>query len=344
MTGTPAGGQEIRENYNGARSLGMGGASVAVVNDETALLLNPAALGRLRDVYGTILDPEVDVNSNFNGMYTTKAFTDPFDLQQVKDTTDQSRDKRFYVRGQLFPSIVMKNFGIGLHAKKVMDAEMNTDGTNLTTFYQDDLSLLLGANLRFFGGRIKIGFVGKGISRIEIDKTIASTATMDVSAQASEGFGVGVDGGLILAAPIVWLPTLAVVVRDMGGTKFTAGSGLRLSTTERPTAVDQDIDVGLAVFPIHGSSTRSSFTIEYQKLKKSSTYTDKTKFYHVGYEFNYADVLFLRAGLNQKYWTAGLEIASEHTQIQVASYGEDIGTDGNSEEDRRYVFKFGFRF
>lgn len=339
-----AGAQEIRENYNGVRSLAMGGASVAIVNDETALLLNPAALGRLRDTYGTIIDPEIDGSSNLNNMYKTKAFTDPFDLQQVKDTTDQTRETYFHFKGQIFPSIVMKNFGIGLYAKKLMDAQMDSTGANLTTFYQDDMSLLLGANLRLFGGRIKIGFVGKGISRIEVDKVIPTTANMDVSTHASEGFGIGVDGGIILAAPIVWIPTLSAVVRDMGGTRFTSGSGLRLSTATRPTEVEQDIDVGLAVFPIHGNQTRSSFTLEYQKLKKAATYTDKTKFYHVGYEFNYADVLFLRAGMNQKYWTGGLEIASEHTQIQFASYGEDVGTDGASIEDRRYVFKFGIRF
>ena len=49
LFGAGAGAQEIRENYNGVRSLGMGGASIAVVNDETALLLNPAALGKLSD-------------------------------------------------------------------------------------------------------------------------------------------------------------------------------------------------------------------------------------------------------------------------------------------------------
>jgi hypothetical protein len=40
---------EFYEFYTNARALGMGGASLAVTNDETALLLNPAALGKLRN-------------------------------------------------------------------------------------------------------------------------------------------------------------------------------------------------------------------------------------------------------------------------------------------------------
>lgn len=345
LSGSFAWSQEIRENYNGVRSLGMGGASIAVVNDETALLSNPAALGKLRDTYGTIIDPEIEGSSNLNGMYTSKAFSNPWELEDVKNTTDASRGKYFHFKGQLFPSIVTKNFGIGIHAKKLMDAQMSEDGTNLKTFYQDDMSLLLGANLRLLGGRMKLGFVGKGISRIEIDKDVnPATDSMNISDHAKEGFGIGLDAGLMLSAPWVWLPTISAVVRDVGGTKFTSGSGLRMSTTERPAELEQDIDVGLAVFPIHGNNTRSSFTLEYQKMKKAADYTDKTKFYHVGYEYNYGDVLFLRAGMNQKYWTAGLEIATESTQMQIASYGEDIGADGNSTEDRRYVFKFAFRF
>ncbi len=100
----------------------------------------------------------------------------------------------------------------------------------------------------------------------------------------------------------------------------------------------------LAFFPIHGSKTRSTLTFEYQKIKEAATYTDKTKFYHIGYEFNLADLLFFRMGMNQKYWTAGAEFASEHVQMQISSYGEDIGLDGASKEDRRVAVKFSFRY
>ena len=51
------------EFYRGIRQMGMGGASIAVVNDETALLANPAGLGKLRDYIITVADPEVDVGS-----------------------------------------------------------------------------------------------------------------------------------------------------------------------------------------------------------------------------------------------------------------------------------------
>jgi hypothetical protein len=102
--------------------------------------------------------------------------------------------------------------------------------------------------------------------------------------------------------------------------------------------------VAVAVFPISGNDSRSSFTLEYDKLNEASQAQDKMRYAHVGYEFNYGDIFFLRAGMNQHYWTAGMEISSEHTQFQLASYGEDIGPDGSPQEDRRFVVKFAFRF
>ncbi len=335
---------EVRENFVGARMLAMGGAGIAVVNDETSLLINPAGLGKLRDFYGTLIDPEMDGGVNLSNFYGHSPFTDPFDISQIKDTTKATVNTYYHARAQVFPSLVVRNFGIGFFGRQVLDAKMNVAGTSMDTFYQSDMAMHLGFNLRMWGGRIKLGVVGKAISRIEINKELLTTGSFDVSQQASEGLGVGSDIGLTLAAPIAWIPTLSAVVRDVGGTPFTAGSNLRLQTTTRPTALQQDVDVAVAFFPIHGSQSRSALTFEYQKIKEAEAAIDRMRYYHVGYEFNYADILFIRAGMNQRYATGGFEIASEHVQWQFTSYGEDIGTDGVPEEDRRYILKFAFRF
>lgn len=343
ITATNVQAAEVYEFYNGARQMAMGGASIGVVNDETALLSNPAGLGKLRNMFGTLIDPEIDLGSNAYTFYKDAAYSNPFDITQVKNTTDANRDKHFHARSQIFPSFVVRNFGVGLFGKYSMDARMNTAGTAMTTHYVDDMAIVLGINLRLFDGILKIGAAARGISRIIIDKDIDPAGTLDKSTHASEGTGVGIDGGIILSAPIAWLPALSAVVRDSGGTKFPSG-GTRMTTTTRPADVEQDIDVAFSVFPIHANRARSSFTLEYQKIKEAAAATNKTRYYHIGYEFNYADMIFFRAGMNQAYWTAGLELATEHTQFQLTSYGEDVGTDTASEEDRRYVVKFALRF
>ena len=44
-----------------------------------------------------------------------------------------------------------------------------------------------------------------------------------------------------------------------------------------------------------------------------------------GVEFNFSDFFFLRGGMHQGYWTAGLEIAMFNWQLQFAAYGEEVG-------------------
>jgi hypothetical protein len=336
--------QEVFDSYNNARSLAMGGTMIAVVNDETALLGNPAALGRLRDSYGTLIDPEFDSSVSTKKMYDSNPFTNPFDLTQIKDAADSSRESYYYSRAQVFPSYVARNFGIGIFGIKEAAAKMNSAGDNLTLNYRDDLSIHLGVNLRLFDGKVKIGAVGKAIGRIEVAKDISMPGSLDLSQVASEGVGLGFDAGIILSAPVAGLPTLSAVVRDVGSTPFTGGSGVRMQSSSRPETLEQDIDVALAFFPIHGNRSRSAFSLEYKKIKQAAESTDKQRFYHVGYEYNYGDLLFFRLGMNQRYWTAGFELATEHTQWQLSSYGEEIGVNGNTIEDRRYVLKFAFRF
>lgn len=336
---------ERRSFYSGVRCQAMGGACIAVVNDETALLVNPAALGKLRDFYGTIFDPELELGADAVNMYTSSPFSNPFELSDVKSALDANRGTYYHAKAQVFPSFVGRNFGIGIYGNYLLDAQMNTAGTEIDTYYRNDLALVLGFNFRFFDGRIKLGFNTKLISRIEVDKSdLDATGSMDYGTIGTEGLGLSTDVGLILAAPWQYLPTITAVLRDVGGTSFDKASGVRLTTTERPNMIEQDLDVGAAIFPIHTNYFRSAWTVEYRGLLTSADVDDTAKLIHGGLELNFGDVLFVRAGYNQRYWTAGFELASERFQWQVASYGEEVGTSAAPKEDRRYTVKFAYRF
>lgn len=342
---------ELREFYNGARGLGMGDCNIAIVNDETALAVNPAGLGKLRNKFGTVFDPELDIGNNLLDMYRLKAFSQPFTIDSVAPTVVMAPNTYYHAREQLFPSFVTKNFGIGIYQRYLLNLESNSDGSALSTYYRDDLALLLGYNFRFFDGRIKFGFTGKVVSRIEVDESALSTAgaldmpTLNTGGFAKEGVGAGADVGLILTGPWTFLPSLAIVARNVGNMKFDSSKDIRLTgTTARPATELQDVDAAVSFSPIHQKNIRSVWTIEYRNLLTSSTETDKAKLMHAGVEFNFGDVFFLRAGYNQRYWTAGFELSSEHFQWQYANYGEEVGTATANKEDRRHVLKFAFRF
>lgn len=337
---------ERRSFYEGSRGRAMGGAQIAVVNDETALLVNPAALGKLRDVYGTIFDPEIDYSNNFNRMNSTSPISDYFTVSGVKDSLNASREMYYHMRAQVFPSVVARNFGLGVYASYLLDAEMNAAGTAMNVFSRNDLAVVLGYNLALFDGRVKIGIAGKLLNRIEIKNANVNpnAALDDTTLGAAEGTALATDVGLILTAPWAMLPTITAVARDVGGTTFDYSHGYRATTTNRPEKVEQDVDVAFAFFPIHSNRVRSSFSVEYRGLLTASNEDDKAKLLHVGSEVNFRDILFLRAGYNQRYFTGGIEVASERTQLQLTTYGEEIGDQNAPREDRRTMLKFAFRF
>ena len=117
-----------------------------------------------------------------------------------------------------------------------------------------------------------------------------------------------------------------------------------LQTTTRPVDTPQTYDVGLAINPILGNRSRMTITADYHDATNALHELDLVRKIHAGLEFNIGDFLFIRGGYNQRYWTSGLEIATSLFQVQVATYGEEIGTYPATKEDRRYVGKFAIRF
>lgn len=338
---------EIKDFYNGVRSLGMGGAYTAIVNDETALLTNPAGLSRLRDKIVTVVDPELSGSTTNTEMMpashlTKAAVQSPYDLLQL---LKEHPGKHWFAKAQFFPSFAAPNVGFGLHAKWKYDAEVNSESTNYRLDYTQDYAAVLGFSLKFFGGIVKIGGSARYVNRTEIHKDFdPNVATIDMNQTASEGTGLAVNAGLILTAPVQWLPTIAVTARDVGNTSYALTSGMFLQTQTRPADSPQVIDAGFSLNPILSNTTRMVITADYHDVTNAYQDEDAMKRIHAGVEFNFDDVFFLRGGYHQRYWTAGFELASRFIQFQAATYGEEIGTSTAPREDRRWVGKFSVRF
>ena len=338
-------GGERYEFYKGIRQMGMGGAAVATVNDETALLSNPAGLGKLRDYFITVFDPELDVGVLTDQIAGSSAssVTDP---QTALNKALPNPDKHLHLRGQVFPSIVIPNFGVGVLGKYVVDSQLDSATNKFTYDYTNDYSLVVGFDLRFFDGVVKIGSNGRYTNRTEVrNSTIAPSSTnLTLSSLASSGVGLSTDTGLILTAPVAYLPTFAAVYRDVGRTSFGLNKGMFMTTATKPADVDGTVDGAVSISPILGRRVRSTWTVELRDALNVANESDVMRRAHAGVEFNFSDAVFLRGGLNQRYWTAGLEVSMMNYQFQAASYGDDIGVDGTPIEDRRYEVKFAFRF
>lgn len=338
--------QEFIEDYTNARSLGMGGVKIGITSDETSLYRNPANLGSIRGSFGSAFDPEIEGDANFFSNITIDKATQITDLKTVANLLNNQPNKRYHGRLQLSPSYTVRNIGFGIIYRNELNALASGTGTTMDTKYYNDFGAVVGANQSFFGGVLKIGGSLKAYNRIEVVSSTLSTSstTYELKDVGAEGSAISYTGALQLQAPVKFIPTLSVVVNDIGDTYFNRKDGVRARTASQPTMIKQSVDAAVSLFPIHSANFRSVFSLEYRDITNSRNDDETAKRIHFGTELNFRDVLFVRLGYNQKYFTAGLEMSSQFFSWQISSYGEEVGTLNAPKEDRRYVTRFVVRY
>jgi hypothetical protein len=334
------------ESYTNTRALGMGGALIGVTSDETSLYRNPANLGSIRGYFGSLIDPELEGQGSFTDIVRAGSLTKAVEVENMAGELEANPGEFYHAKAQFTPSFTRKNFGFGFIYRNELNAMVSeTATTSMDTFYQNDLGFLLGMNLPLFGGVVKIGATAKAINRIEIvSATLSTVGPFDLATIANEGTAIGYDAAIMIQAPLAWVPTLTAVMRDVGDTEFNFRDGIRARTASQPTTVKQSIDAAVSIFPIHGNKIRSTWTVEYRDVTNSREEEGSAKRLHIGAEVNFKDLFFLRAGMNQNYYTGGIEISSERFSWQLSSYGEEIGTADDPQEDRRYSTRILIRY
>lgn len=330
--------------YQGVRQMGMGGAAIAVVNDETSLLLNPNGLARLREPYITLIDIEATSRLNHTNEIGSLGFG-AIDPEEIYNELSDTLDKDYFFRAQTFPSFANRGYGFGVLGRYEVRARRSSVDQSLNLNYTSDWVGVAGYNHSFWGGIVKIGATGKLIDRVEFNGVVPSAQSKNPDNLTSEGMGLGVDVGVTLSSPTDLLPTVSLVARDIGDTSFTMSDGLRdQPNSPVPGKIPFSLDAAVAIFPIMSRDMRGTFTVEMDDLLKNGPFEDAVRRLHAGMEVNYMDAWFFRAGYNRGYITGGFEWATQFTQLQLAYYGEEIGTDVNPVKEERVTVKLIFRF
>lgn len=335
----------------GARAQGMGGAYTAVVNDETALLLNPAGLARLRDTIITALDPEIEISEVTTQSLALGAPATPGNLLGLGAAAANPKNHGQLLRSRitLFPSVATSNFGVGLFYQAQDQAGASALGDQIALSSREDIGLHVGYALKFLEGRIKLGIALKALQRTETSSVSALAGTeFTPTFQTATGFGLGADIGLILALPIRWLPTLSAVLRN-GPSGLALGQPGIMSpvltsaptdSTLRPNTIATTADIGLAVFPIQSQDSRYAITIESQNALDNLNRT-----FHAGFEFAYRDLVYLRGGYQHNRPTFGFEIQKGSMQFQYAFFFEPSPFEIQTElMASRHLIKWALRF
>ena len=188
------------------------------------------AMGKLRDTYLTVANPVVEMGTNDDQIAGGSANIPKMENPQTALTQcNKNPGKMMDAMGEIFPSVVFPNFGIGAYGR-LSEVGRGEHGSNR-------LRLRVHARLRHRRPASPSGFgtASSRWARTPVSSTelrrlnrISCRPQPDLRSVnlSSEGVGLGTDVGLILTAPILWLPSISGVVRDVGGTSFTLRSGI----------------------------------------------------------------------------------------------------------------------
>lgn len=361
----------IHHHYQSSRALGMGDAFVATANDYTALFYNPAGLAR-RDIghlnlslleAGGSIDTR-DFYADFSDVEKGTYANDSEKFQAYANFLNEYYGKPLNFRVKALESIwVRPNWGVGIipldfsfegqihnQGAPAIDVRAFAD-TTIAYGYGNDIRGLVpgrlswGTTLKF----INRGYINREVNALDL---VADSKTIKKE-DARDGYTVDLDIGT-LYTPLIpsegfWsvfqlaIPTFGAVVRNVADYGFKSTFKLFNKDTdfEPPEKLNRVLDVGakfeypeLWIFGGRGE-------VDIRDIGHPN-FTWRRAL-HLGFEFDWTVTSWwkgqYRFGLNQGYATAGVSALLFIFNLDLVTYGEDVGTYHNPKENRVWMAK-----
>ena len=344
--------------------MGMGNAFIAVADDHSGLLYNPASLAlRKKGVIHTFLRAGID------GDYLD--FADDLDKSEGDATATSATIEKYY-GDHLYsrvPTIgavwARPRWGIAfIPADLSIDLTMNKLlGPSVGVNAYLDTTLAYGYGRFVNWGKLKkqlaIGGTVKAIHRAYYSDvvnagTLAQGDDIFDLTKAKEGMTVDLDIGVMYIPKIKnrWInkhfkPTFAMVIRNLADYGFPVQFEVfNDENPQEPPDLQRRVDFG-AKFDLYKLWIFDpKFAIDIKDIGHDNW--NIRKGFHAGAEMYWTMFNWWKghwsAGINQGYWTAGFGARLAWFQIDLASWGEEVGAGDETQESRRYMVELSLDF
>lgn len=322
------------EGWTSVRALGMGNAYTAVVEDGDALFYNPANLALVSGFNWTIADPKIGVS----GVEAYAKITDVQNSSSYVETLKKMYGESVWAGGSAKSAFFMPYFAFGVYDN--LDASLilnNPAYPKLNANVVNDFGYALGFAIPVIPKIASVGFTTKRITRtggrLPLGPSFIGTLDPDTIRSEIErkGSGYSLDAGLTMAFETpVFSPRVSLVWKNMGVTKFRNDG-----TTEAPTGDRDEMILGLASeFSLPLIDVRPALDI--RGLNRGDVQLGKRLNFGVEVDLPFLD---LRAGFHQGYLSYGVGLSFGLLEVEVASYGVELGEYPGQLEDRRYLLQ-----
>ncbi len=353
---------EAQVFIRGIRPLGMGGAFVAVADDQNAVFYNPAGLTQRRGAQLTIFELPINISEDVLNFYNYYQDNEDklkdFDTLSNDDKTSVINDisnkiTKYHTRLRLGfpntsflsgPGFLSWGFGAFTHADIGFQIKSGIIVPNVSFWGNvDALGVVPLAHrfeaLPYVPGKLSVGANIKYINRARIaeyNKSILEFENFDPLLQWGNGYGF--DVGTIYQPNHAW--NIGMQIMDIGGTTLRFQRIESTKSAEIKEAANGLIrpmcNIGTAFIPskIHywpgksfGTKDRLLFALDVRDVFNSDEplFEDTLwKKVHMGAEFRWF-ALALRGGYNQGYPSFGAGLNLFLVQLEYAYWGDEAG-------------------
>jgi hypothetical protein len=349
----------IHQNYISTRAMGMGNAFTAVADDYNVLYYNPAGLAFLKQ-------KDLNLKLEASGTPALLGFANELsdDLKKpeadqpnaINDTFTRNFGQNFNFRPVIGGTLVKPGWGIGfipLDLSMDLGIHQNLGPTLAVEAYQDS-TLAFGYARKVGGGGaitdgdLGVGVTGKLVYRGYVGKDLPAPEFVVNSdyfskKDANEGLTADADIGALykLHTPehVYLTPYFSAVARNVLDYGFKSNLHLIDPNSQEPPKLGRRLDLGSKFEGRKFWNLVPSLTCDVKDI--GTDYWTWLKGLHVGAEVLWDVSWWLRGGyrigMSQGYWTAGFSGTFAWFQLDLASWGEEMGTMNSRKENRRYA-------
>ncbi|WGL61408.1 hypothetical protein QEJ31_07365 [Pigmentibacter sp. JX0631] len=350
-------------NYLSSRSLGMGGANVAVADDENSIFDNPAGIGTVNSMLKSV----VKITSLPNISYSTNSYTYglinqnynyyqyPYSLID-NSVKDGSKNNVIFSRVSVFPTIIIGYFQFGILAESyesgyttflaspqnsVFSSGVTYDRT-FSEFRRDQEGFVSGFSIPLsksflFGASSRIVQRETRTNTIEANQNgLISQAKLQADRNINSTNGYAIDLGIIMPFKSQLSPKIGLSVLDVGDTTYQASNSSSHDEIEK-----MNVKAGFSINPNINKFVGAIFSVEEERINDQRV-NDRDKI-HGGCELSFGDQsavnapFSIRLGYGNQNFSAGLSIFILFVRLEFATYAENVPVNGDTVNDRRYI-------